>query len=282
MGYLVQNAVNRNQKLYDMFIIILCAVFAGIFFNRVGSYWKWIAYAYAVSILVTFLLAGGGTIENPVGDGLITHLVRKATNDGYQMALFGILVIIAGYGGLIFCLKNAVRVARDVKAKKISVEKVSKIRGVIEFVVLATFLIMNQVVAIKDPINPENFFHFIDSDKERAIESSNPSIEEQVRLAGIEANKSLPQKLDDVTTLEKVTTDSRNMTYHYVISTNLDKEMIHKFVLPNIAKGQCGNFDARKLISENNLSYTYLYKLADGSFFFEIKLDDELCKSYGY
>ena len=257
-------------------------MFAGIFFYRTGSYWKWVAYAYAVSILVTFLFAGGGTIENPVGDGLITHLVRKATDDGYQMALFGILVIIAGYGGLIFCLRNAARVAKDVKAKKISVEKVSKIRGVIEFAVLATFLIMNQVIAIKDPINPENFFHSIDSDKERAIESSNPSIEEQVRLAGIETNKNLPQKIDDVTTLEKVTTDSHNMTYHYIISTNLDKEKIKKFVLPNIVKGQCSNADARKLISENNLSYTYLYKLAEGSFFFEIKLDDELCKSYGY
>ena len=88
-------------------------------------------------------------IENPVGDGLITHLVRKATNDGYQMALFGILVIIVGYGGLIFCLRNAVRVARDVKAKKISVEKVGKIRGVIEFAVLATFLIMNQIILIQ-------------------------------------------------------------------------------------------------------------------------------------
>ena len=265
-----------------MFIIILCAVFVGIFFNRVGSYWKWIAYAYAISILVTFLFAGGGTIENPVGDGLITHLVRKATNDGYQMALFGILVIIVGYGGLIFCLRNAVRVARDVKAKKISVEKVGKIRGVIEFAVLATFLIMNQIIAIKDPINPENFFHSVDNNKERATGSSNPSIEEQVRLAGIETNKNLPQKLDDVTTLEKVTTDGRNTTYHYVISANLDKEKIKKFVLPNIVKGQCGNVDTRKLISENNLSYTYLYKLADGSFFFEIKLDDEICKSYGY
>ncbi len=265
-----------------LFIILLIAVFAGIFFYRTSSYWKWVAYAYAVSILVTFLFAGGGTIENPVGDGLVTHLIRKATNDGYQMALFVILVIITGYGGLIFCLRNAARVAKDVKTKKISVEKVSKIRGVIEFAVLATFLIMNQIIAIKDPINPENFFYSVDSNKERVMESSNPSIEEKVRLAGIEANKSLPQKLDDVTTLEKVTTDSRNTTYQYVINTNPDKEKIKKFVLPNIVKGQCGNVDARKLISENNLSYTYLYKLADGSFFFEIKLDKELCKSYGY
>lgn len=101
-----------------MFIILLIAVFAGVFLYRAGSYWKWIAYAYAVSICVTFLFAGGGTIENPVGDGLITYLVRKATNDGYQMALLGLLVIIIGYGGLIFCLRNAIKVTKDIKAKK--------------------------------------------------------------------------------------------------------------------------------------------------------------------
>ncbi|NCA28419.1 MAG: hypothetical protein EBS92_04000 [Proteobacteria bacterium] len=265
-----------------MFIILLIAVFAGVFLYRAGSYWKWIAYAYAVSICVTFLFAGGGTIENPVGDGLITYLVRKATNDGYQMALLGLLVIIIGYGGLIFCLRNAIKVTKDIKAKKISVEKISKTRGAIEFALLAIFLILNQVIATKDPINPENFFRPSNTNNEPTAESYNPSVEEQVRLAGIDTNKGLPQKIDDATTLEKITTDGRNMTYHYILSKNLDKEKIKNFILPNIIKGQCGNTDTRKLISENNLSYTYSYNLIDGSFFFDIRLDEELCKNHGY
>lgn len=269
-GWLVYDSANRNQ--IDMFIIkllLLCAAFTGIFFYRVSSYWKFIAYAYVSLIIFVILFSGGGTIENPASDGLITQFVRKATNDGYQMALFGLIVIIGYFGGLIFFER---RVVKNIKAKNISIKKVSKIRGIIEFAVIAAFLVMSQIIILKV---------YFGRDKEQ-IEDIRSSTEEQVRLAGIEANKSLPQKLDDVTTLEKVTTDSRNTTYHYVISTNLDKEKIKKFVLPNIVKGQCGNADVKKLISEKNLSYTYLYKLADGNFFFEIKLNEELCKSYGY
>jgi hypothetical protein len=265
-----------------MFIILLIAVFAGVFFYRTSSYWKWVAYAYVFSIIIEILFAGDCTISDSKGCGLITYLVVQATNDGYQVALMGIFVLIGYFGGLIFFVRRARKVIKDVKAKKISVEKVSKIRGTIEFVALATFLILNQVIAMKDSINSKKIFQSSNINKEQAVESYNLSIEEQVRVAGIEANKGLPQKVDDVTTLEKITTDGRNMTYHYIISKNLDKEKIRKFVLPNIVKGQCGNTDTRKLISENNLSYTYSYNLTDGSFFFDIKLDEEICKSHGY
>jgi len=44
------------------------------------------------------LLAGGGTLEEPAGDGIITHWVRVATNDGPAMGAYALGVIALAWG----------------------------------------------------------------------------------------------------------------------------------------------------------------------------------------
>lgn len=79
-----------------IFIVIL--VVLGLVTRQPHRYWRYAAVAVAVQLLIGFLFAGGGTIENPAGDGLVTASIRQATNDGPEMAILGVAVIVLGWG----------------------------------------------------------------------------------------------------------------------------------------------------------------------------------------
>ena len=59
----------------------------------------WLSIGYSV---VNFLFAGGGTLRNPIGDGIITAYIRQATNDGPMVALIGIFAMAIAYLPVIY------------------------------------------------------------------------------------------------------------------------------------------------------------------------------------
>lgn len=75
-------------------LIIYIAALLGIFRFRSLSYWKWIGFIFVWMFGTQLLFAGGGTLEDPSGDGFITRQVRIA-NNGPLMALFVVVVMIA-------------------------------------------------------------------------------------------------------------------------------------------------------------------------------------------
>lgn len=79
-------------------IFIAIVVILGLVTRQPRRYWSYAGAAVAVHLLTVFLFAGGGTLEDPTGDGLITAWIRQATNDGPQMGIVGLAVIAVGWG----------------------------------------------------------------------------------------------------------------------------------------------------------------------------------------
>lgn len=84
----------------------------GVWRRNHPGFWPRGIAAIVVAWAMPFLFSGGGTLEHPEGDGLITHLVRRATDDGPVMGLWAIFVLVAGYGSIIWLIVSAVLKSR--------------------------------------------------------------------------------------------------------------------------------------------------------------------------
>lgn len=72
-------------------------VITGIRSLAKGDYWKNAAIAILLLFLTPWLFSGGGTLEDPSKDGLITAMVRRATNDGPAVLVMLPFAIACGY-----------------------------------------------------------------------------------------------------------------------------------------------------------------------------------------
>lgn len=83
-------------------IFAVALIILGLVTNQPQKYWIYSFIAVLTQFVLGYLLAGGGTLENPQGDGVVTHLVRQMVDDGPLMALWGIVVIVIVWGVPLF------------------------------------------------------------------------------------------------------------------------------------------------------------------------------------
>lgn len=85
-----------------MLIFAIVLVVLGLATKQPQRYWIFAGAALLTQVIVGALLAGGGTLEDPQGDGIVTQWVRGATNDGPAMGLYAIVVLALGWGVPLF------------------------------------------------------------------------------------------------------------------------------------------------------------------------------------
>lgn len=263
-----------------MFFLTLGFALFGIFKYRTWDYWKWIALAFLWSWLVTILFSGGGTLANPVGDGLIMMFVRQQTNEGPQIALFAIGVLVGGYGGLLALLGRALFVGR--KAQQASAQQSSTgiPQKLFEAGLLSGALIGFQIYSAQQPLD---FSSLLDdrprqasSVKSGGDEQSLPTfkrngfivVEEspailELQKAASELNRTLPRRLDDITTLESVTVNGREVTYQHSVSSIANRNAAEDYLNKNIPKEICGDRVMRESIRDHGVVYKYAYRVAN-------------------
>ena len=264
-----------------MFFILIAAGFIGIFFHRIISYWILLVLAYIAIVVATLF---------PIADykhKLTAHVLEQIIAKNYHALILGLVIIVLLFGGLMllfYFLDKNKEMGNELPNGEDGSSEVSKERKFIEFAILVVFLLLSKFFIAKIPaIAPVQ----VEAPQEVVIEEQQveeipyESVEERVRKAGIEMNRNLPQKASPTTTLEKVTTTGRTITYHYTITQITDKVKIRNFVLPSIIDNRCGNDEVRKSIREDGISYTYIYNLVDAKSELEIVLDDALCKQFG-
>jgi hypothetical protein len=248
------------------------ATLFGIFRFRGPAYWKW------VGILIVWLLAAslfraGGTLEDPSGDGLITHQVRVMTNNGAGVALLGILFLIAFYGGIIFIARKLWEIGKEIEygvlergwegdasvplgRKLVEAVSVTLVAGAwaYVFMVLPATNARQPVPAAADSITPKV--------------SSAPEPQDTVALelaaSAAELNRDAPKKIDEITTLTSVTSAGRFLQYNYRISEKgSDIEQLRTSLRKNIVSLACKDFDAKRQMKEFGIAYRYIYELPD-------------------
>lgn len=73
-----------------MWLLVYIPAIAGIWRYRFWGFWKWVVAMFLWQSVADFLFAASGTLDQPQGDGLITGMVRRATNDGAEVGLLGV------------------------------------------------------------------------------------------------------------------------------------------------------------------------------------------------
>jgi hypothetical protein len=87
-------------------IFLLFVVALGILTSQKRRYWGFAFAAVLLQNLTVFLLSGGGTLEDPRGDGYITAIVRAASNDGPIVVGVGVLAMVLGWGVPIYLVNK--------------------------------------------------------------------------------------------------------------------------------------------------------------------------------
>lgn len=249
-------------------LIIFVAAMLGIFRFRSLSYWKWVGFIFLWMFGAQFLFAGGGTLENPTGDGLISHQIRIATNDGPGMGLFAIVFIIAYWGGAILMIRKAYVAGKRFEEKQgiEAIEPVAAARKLAEafgltliagIYIYIAFVLPRQSAEETTPTVTEN--------ASPGNGSPDPIARELLATAE-QMNREGPKKLNPNTTLESVSAEGRTLTYHYkLLRRDGSDESLRAFVLKNTVSSVCKDGDMLRGMKDYGIAYRYKYLLPNAS-----------------
>jgi len=87
-------------------IFLIFVIGLGVLTAQKRRFWLYALGAVFLQNLTALLLSGGGTLEDPRGDGYITAIVRASSNDGPIVAGLGLLAVVLGWGVPIYLIKR--------------------------------------------------------------------------------------------------------------------------------------------------------------------------------
>lgn len=267
-----------------MLIIYVAAMF-GFFRFRGREYWKWLAILFVWMLAAQLLFAGGGTLEIPSGDGLIAHQIRVATNDGPGMGIFAILFIIVYWGGAIWMLRKMWSVGNQLEEERLDREAetgddVSSERKLGEAVLATMIAAIYIYLAFILPRTPAEAgpVPVVTSQTETDVDP----IAAELTQAANDANRDAPKKIDEITTLESVTAEGRQLTYHYRLSRRDATDVqLRKFVRQHGVVSACKNPDMLRSMKDYQITYRYSYMVpsAPDPVFVDATFDE--CRAMG-
>lgn len=215
----------------------------GVLFYRRWTFWRWVAAMFAWQGAAAFLFAGYGTPDHPEGNGLIIRAIDSATGNGPESALVGVGFLVAFYIGVAIFLNGMRLAASAPRLEDVETPKASKGRKAGELIGLTLLLLAMLYLSPKK------------------APPSRSSADLGVMLDEVTAtlNADLPKKLDDVTTLVRVSRSGLTMTYDYNISVPrpADDDFVKDFravKAPEICEVQ-----RRGLAEGLNYQYRYVF-----------------------
>lgn len=266
-----------------MFIIIVIAVLLGVWRYRSRQYFKWIGITFLWMLVATFLFSGGGTLDNPSGDGLVAHQVRVATNDGAGMGIFAIVVVVVLWSGIIFLLSRAAKAARAVReADELAlqsadyVEPADASRKALETVavllVAAGWFYFNFTLARSARATPA-------PSQQTPQTPQQPTIEQEVMGLAAEVNASVPQRIDPDTMLVRASASGRTLTYHYQLEPRgVTKGDAQGFLIRNVTPRACTGV-LRPYMRDDNVTFAYRYTSDDFSGPVVVTVSEQVCSN---
>ena len=75
-------------------ILLAAVILIGAIWKRTKKLWAHGIGAFVFQAVMGFLFYAGGTLEDPSRDGIITRMIRQATDNGPLMGALGIPVIV--------------------------------------------------------------------------------------------------------------------------------------------------------------------------------------------
>lgn len=245
-------------------LIIYIFALIGIFRCRERIYWSWLGILTAWMLVTSFLFSAGGTLENPTGDGLITHQIRLATNDGPAMGAFAILLVIVFWGVTLWIVAKLYSRSKKIVLERSQHEEGSddpvftgrKFAEAASLTIVAAAYIYILFIGSLPSLEAEPKENLSRGSSEDTLDD----IARLVSMTADELNRSTPKRLDSITTLASVTAEGRVLIYHYEVSRmEGTEEELRTFVRENAVTAACKNDDMRKFMKEYGMTYRYSY-----------------------
>lgn len=270
--------------------IVIVAALLGIWRFRSPEYFKWLAILFVWMVAGAVLFSGGGTLQDPTGDGLIARQIRVATNDGPGMGIFAIIFIIVYWGGAIFFITRMVKAARGYRAdqeaaldhpdyheepdngRRKTIETLGLLLASALWIYFA-FLLPRQATNTASP----------DAGGAEAEESTSnmpPQIERDLVGAAAQVNAEGPKQVDATTTLERASASGKTLTYYYSITEQGTAKQLRSFVLKKVVPKVCGG-PLRSVMKSDGVSYVYSYKLPNLAEPVAVEVTEEMCSRAG-
>lgn len=125
---------------------------------------------------------------------------------------------------------------------------------------------------IPAPTRPDNI-----TDESAHLPHHDTFADELARTAE-ELNKTAPQKVDSITTLENISTVGRTLIYNYSISRiETSNDEIRSYLSNEVVETTCANPDQVTLIEDYGVTYKYNYQVEGREGLFSIEVNNAVC-----
>lgn len=278
-----------------MLLIYIAALF-GIFRFRGIEYWKWFSILFVWMLGMQLLFSGGGTLDNPSGDGFITHQIRIATNDGPGMGIFAIAFIIVYWGVAIWLLRKMyvlgtrlakARLDREAESgdEVTSGRKLGEAVGATVIAAIYIFFVFILPRMTTDAAPSMTAGADVTSNI-RTVAASQSGNEDPIAVelakGAAEANEEVPKRLDQITILESVTSAGRTLTYNYRISRrDGTDEQLRRFVREHAVSSACKNTTMFTAMKDYGVTYRYSYMMPNADKPVVVEATFAVCQSLG-
>ncbi len=96
-------------------ILLVAVILIGAIWRRTKKFWAHGIGAFVFQTVMSFLFHAGGTLDDPSRDGIITRIIRQATDDGPLLGIVAIPVILLAWGIPIWLIIRGIKPFRKTK-----------------------------------------------------------------------------------------------------------------------------------------------------------------------
>lgn len=256
-------------------IFIAIMLIAGLAKANHSIYWKRAFWAVLLNGLAGILFAGGGTLQDPTGDGIITAMIRSASNDGPQVLFAAIGVLFLAYVIPIWLLVTGYRKSQPFTSEEDYKPNWKALWLWLTVIVSVTMVALRVWEAYERFLAPKLGRTHKTADK-------GEDIAQAVLSASINLNKELPKRIDKITVLEKTSAFERQFSYHYSLEIDASqRDAAISYTRGNVPKRACGGKDNRAMMRDYGVVYIYRYQTPNDPSPFEVRVDEQRCRELG-
>lgn len=237
-----------------MWLWVYVPAVLGVLRYRHWPYWRWVLVVLLWQSAAEFLFSAHGSLDAPERDGLIMRAMRQATNDGPELALFGLVFLLVFWGGLIYFVRQLFAAARAIEAEGAASRATSRLRRGAEVFGLSALA----AILLSHSFNNLTPFHQAEAAEAGA------SLETVINETVAQVNAAAPTKIDDITVLVGAAGEGRVMIFDFEITDRgVSREAFAVFLRDQIPPQACA-IEGTQLLHRDGGALRYRYRLASG------------------
>ncbi|WP_312160501.1 hypothetical protein [Phenylobacterium sp.] len=233
-----------------MWLLVFVPALLGILRYRYAAYWRWVVAMWLWQAAAAYLFASYGSLAQPERDGLISRAIRQATDDGPLFALYGIVFLVAFYGGVAYFIRRLYVEAKSFNHEGIAHASRRRKATELTALTLVTGALLYSNFASLRAAN-------VDAPSDASVEAR---IDDEIAMVA----SMVPARLDDITILTGARREQKTLVLDYEVTTPaLTRDTTTAYLINEKPAEACANTNIRNIV-QNGGVIRYRYKLAAG------------------